>query len=460
MERISLTFLAMSEDVLMVSISGLRGIVGRTLTPEVAARYAAAFGRRLRETTGKAQPLVVLGRDGRPSGPELVDAAARALASVGCRAIRLGVATTPGTAVMVLHLGADGGIVVTASHNPSQWNGMKLLRHDGVAPPPEEARRIISDFESAPPPTCADAAAVEDDDRAAVIHAQRIVEHIDVAAIRKRRFRVVIDSVNGSGGPGTAPLLEKLGVDAVRLFAAGNGQFPHPPEPTAEHLTGLCDAVREHGAAVGFAQDPDADRLALVDETGRYVGEEYTLALCAQRVLQRRPGPVATNLSTSRMVEDVAADRGCPVYRTPVGEANVAASMRAHNAVIGGEGNGGVIWPVISHIRDSLAGIALVLELMAMSGKPLSELVNAIPRYAIVKDKQPIEAGAAAAIERLRSAYSDRPIDLQDGLRIETETGWVHVRPSNTEPILRIIAEAETEPAARAMIDEIRSRMR
>jgi phosphomannomutase len=255
-------------------------------------------------------------------------------------------------------------------------------------------------------------------------------------------------------------LLETLGVELVHLYAEPTGQFPHTPEPTRENLTGLCEAVREHGADIGFAQDPDADRLAVVDEAGRYIGEEYTLALAALHVLSRTPGPAVANLSTSRMLDDLAERYGGHVIRTPVGEANVAAAMREHQAVIGGEGNGGVIWPPIACVRDSLGGMALLLELLAGRDQPLSRIVADIPAYAIVKTKQPIAPGGAEGIlQRLADRYADEKLDTQDGVRIDRDRGWVHVRPSNTEPILRVIAEAPDQSAAEALIDEMRQQI-
>ncbi|MFA7235884.1 MAG: phosphoglucosamine mutase [Phycisphaeraceae bacterium] len=450
----------MSDAPLMVSVSGLRGWVGQSLTPEVAARFAAAFGSWLRESTGQPHPHVVFGRDSRPSGAMVERAATAGLLATGCRVTTLGIVTTPSVAIMIDHLHADGGMVATASHNPIQWNGLKPLNRDGVAPPPEQARQIIERFHT----NRCDYAAVEKlqpvdhDDTANRVHVERLLKHIDAQAIRNRKPKVVLDSVHGAGGPATAMLMEELGVELVHLFAQTTGQFPHTPEPTRENLVGLSGVVREHHADIGMAQDPDADRLALVDERGRYIGEEYTLALAAMHVMGGHPGGTgAANLSTSRMIDDIAATNGGSVYRTPVGEANVAAAMRRHQCIIGGEGNGGVIWPVIAHVRDSLTGIALVLELLATTGKSVGGLVASIPAYAIVKDKLPIQPGMAErTIAAVREKFAGEKIDEQDGIRVDLAEGWVHVRPSNTEPIMRIIAEAADEKTARRLIDEVR----
>ena len=449
----------MPDAPLMLSISGLRGLIGSSLTPPVAARYAAAFGTWLRESTGQAHPIVVIGRDSRPSGPMIEAAALAGLNAVGCKAVSIGIATTPTTGVMVEHLGASGGMVITASHNPIIWNGIKALRHDGVAPPPDQAAEIIARFHD----DRVDYAAVEDlqpieqDSTADREHIDRILAHIDIGAIREAKLKVVLDSVHGAGGPVTAELMHELGVELVHLYPEATGLFPHVPEPTRENLVGLSGEVRKHRAHIGLAQDPDADRLAIVDETGAYIGEEYSLALCAAHVLGKEKGPVAANLSTSRMVDDIAAQHGVEVVRTQVGEANVAAGMRAAGAVIGGEGNGGVIWPKVVHVRDSLGTAALLLEMLAQTGRSVSELAAAIPAYSIVKDKIPVVPGLLdKAMEPVQVEFADATIDLQDGFRADYDDRWVNLRASNTEPIVRIIAEASDEAGARELIDRVK----
>ncbi len=456
----------MTDAPLMLSVSGMRGHVGRSLTPPLAARYGAALGTWFKEATGCSCPHVVMGRDSRPSGPWVAAAAASGLVATGCRVTDLGVASTPAVAVMADHLHAHGGIVVTASHNPIIWNGIKALRSDGAAPPPDQAAQIIDrfhrdDFDYAPVESLAP---MQRDDTAARVHVQRVLAHVDVQRIRAAGLTAVIDSVHGAGGDEAALLLDALGVRRVHLYAQPTGLFPHPPEPIREHLVELAAAVNQHQAAIGFAQDPDADRLALIDDAGTYIGEEYTLALCALHVLsQRRPGTAtpataAANLSTSRMLDDIAAAHGAAVIRTPVGEAHVADAMRKHHALIGGEGNGGVIWPNVIHVRDSLAGMALILELLAVTGKTLSALVQTIPRYAIIKDKLEIAGlDIPTLLTKVSGTFSNAKSDTQDGLRLDWPDRWVHIRPSNTEPILRIIAEARDEPAARDLIARVRA---
>lgn len=457
----------MSTAPLMLSVSGLRGLVGSSLTPPLTARYAAAFGQWLQtqHTDQSNPPHVVLGRDSRGSGQMVEMAAASGLIAVGCRVTCLGIAATPSVAIMAEHLNAQGGMVITASHNPIIWNGIKALRHDGVAPPPDQAAQIIAHF-NADDVTYAPVEALQPlnhDDTTHRVHVDRVLAHIDADAIRKRKPKVVLDSVHGAGGPAAAMLLKELGVEVVHLYAETTGQFPHTPEPTRDNLVGLTEAVREHGADIGFAQDPDADRLALVDDLGRYIGEEYTLALTALHVLGRDDRPdnpsVAANLSTSRMIDDIAEKAGATVTRTAVGEANVADAMRSNpNTAIGGEGNGGVIWPRVVYVRDSISGIALMLELLAKRGEKLSRTVDTIPSYAIVKEKLDLATiEPRAALDRVREHFASQKVDDQDGVRVDWPDRWVHARASNTEPILRIIAEATSEDTAKKMIAEVRN---
>lgn len=459
--------MAMADAPLMLSVSGLRGVIGESLTPTVAAKYAAALGSWFieRRPAKQGSPVhVVVGRDSRPSGAMIEMAAVAGLMAAGCRVTTLGICTTPGVGVMVQHHKADGGVVITASHNPIIWNGIKALGSDAAAPPAEHARRIVERFQQDDISYAGvlQLQRVTHDDSVDLIHTRAVLNQIDVDAIRARRFKVVLDSVHGAGGPSTARLLRELGVELIHLHGEPSGLFPHPPEPTRENLVGLCEAVRAHGADLGLAQDPDADRLALVDEHGSYIGEEYTLALCAWHVLQTRAGSnatVAANLSTSRMLDDVAAMTGASVLRSAVGEANVVARMRAADAIIGGEGNGGVIWPAVVHVRDSLGSAALILEMLAQRRRSLSQLVAAIPRYAMIKDKVDLKPGSGQGLaDRLRSHFTQQKLDTQDGIRIDWPDRWVHIRPSNTEPIIRVIAEARDDGQARELINLVKEK--
>lgn len=441
---------------LMISVSGVRGVIGQTMTPTLALEFGQAFGHFLRQTVSSDKPLrVAIGRDTRPSGPMVLSALTAGLLSVGVNVVDVGIATTPSVALMGRFLGTAASIVITASHNPIIWNGIKFLRHDGIAFPPEQAAAIKAAWEARAGELqpIENIGLLQTDSRVHAHHVQTVLPLVDVKAIVSRHFRVVLDSVNGAGCIGTPMLLGKLGVEMVHLNGEATGHFAHIPEPTKENLTDLCAQVKRHKAAVGFAQDPDADRLAIVDELGNYIGEEYTLALGTYARLLSKPGPVVANLSTSRMVDDIAAKFGCTVYRTPVGEANVAGKMIDVAAVIGGEGNGGLIDLRVGPVRDSFLAIAMTLDLMTRTGKTISQLVAELPRYAMLKTKfECTRAQADALVVKAKNALSQERIDTQDGVRVDFADGWVHVRPSNTEPIARVIAEAKTPERAQELV--------
>jgi phosphomannomutase len=484
-----MTTLATSPAPLMLSVSGCRGVVGSSMSPEVAARFGLVAGAYFRERfSGTGRPLVVIGRDGRVGGQILAQAAAAGLAGAGCDVLDLGVAMTPTVGVMVDAKAAAGGIVVTASHNPQHWNGLKpmIRENSGLrstigapsasAPPKAFADQLIERYraaERAGAPSvgydalgeitpAATGAALDLPSEGAFAHIQKVRDALSAVGIAEDRrwqaLRCVVDSVNASGREAARHFLGQT--LAHHLGDSPSGVFPHTPEPTRENLQHLCRFVADKGASVGFAQDPDADRLALIDETGAYIGEEYTLALCAQAVLEAEQSAgrsvagatLCVNLSTSRMIEDVAQRFGARVVRTAVGEANVVEAMKSHGAIFGGEGNGGVIWPRVTYIRDSLSGMGLILGLLARTGRRLSELAAAIPAYAIVKRKAdlPDLALAPRAVEAVARAFPGLPHDRQDGIRIEfaQQRAWLHVRGSNTEPIIRLIAEAPSTDIA------------
>ncbi len=451
-------------DALMIGVSGMRGTIGGTLTPQVVSQMAAAFAVFLKQT---AQPQngthlrLAFGRDSRPSGSWVRDSAIGTLTASGVEVIDLDVVTTPGVAMMVKWLSADAGMIATASHNPIQWNGLKLLNSQAVALPPEQAEQIKALYES----RSSDFVRVQQlvparkNGETHALHVKRVLEHVDVLGISSKRFKVVLDSVNGAGCVASATLLSKLGCQLSHINATPDGQFPHEPEPTAANLTGLAVEVKRQRAAVGFAQDPDADRLAIVDENGTYIGEEYSLALAARLIMAKKPGAVtAANLSTSRMLDDIAAKYGGRVVRTPVGEANVVHAMLREGSTIGGEGNGGVIDPRIVPGRDSLVGMAYVLQLMAETGKTISQLVAEIPHYDIVKTKfECRREDANRAVEAIKKEFASERVDTQDGIRIDWDTSWVHARSSNTEPIMRIIAEAPDRAMAEKRIAAVQA---
>ena len=446
---------------LMVSVSGVRGRVGEALTPDVASRFAAAFGAYMNErASGRAR--VVLGRDSRTSGPMLSRAVSAALEGVGCDVIEVGLVPTPTALMAVRHHGADGGIVVTASHNPVEWNALKLASGSGMFLDAGEAAAMRTHLERAVPWQGWDGlGAVTRDEGAAARHVEAILAlpYLDVEAIRARRFTVALECIRGAGAVTLPPLLEALGCEVHGLNLEPDGRFPRKPEPVAENLGELEALVRETGADIGLATDPDADRLSLVDERGRAIGEDYTLALAARVVLRHRHGAVVTNLSTSRVVEDAARDAGAPFHRAAVGEINVARRMQKEGAVIGGEGNGGVILPDLHHTRDAQVAAALILQLLAEEGRPVSGIVAGSPRYAIVKASvaRP-EGDLEPAYARLEAELGADTTDRQDGLWLGwTESGrWLHFRPSGTEPIVRMIAEAPTENEARGLVDAAR----
>ncbi len=453
----------MVTDGLMVSVSGVRGRVGEALTPEVVTTFAAAFGAwaLAGADRGAKRPRVVVGRDSRVSGPMFHRAVLAALQSVGCDIIDVGIAPTPTIQLAVESLHAAGGLAITASHNPIEWNALKFIAPTGLFLSAEEGAAMRAGMERGIPRASWDHLGEVELDREAVArHIDRILElpYIDVEAIRARRLHVALDCVRGAGGVIMPVLLERLGCRTTAINLETDGRFPRPPEPIAANLGALEALVRASGADVGFAVDPDVDRLALVDETGRAIGEDYTLALAMAAVLKRQPGPVVTNLSTSRLIDDVAADANVRVIRSAVGEVNVALRMRAERAPVGGEGNGGVIVSALHLGRDAPVGAALVLQLLSdAEGATLSTVVARWPRYAIVKDKLERPAGSLdRAYEALKQAFPGAGVDTQDGLRLAWADSWLHVRPSGTEPIVRVIAEAKTEAQARDLVAQAR----
>lgn len=474
----------------MLGVSGMRGITGRSLTPAVALRYAAAFGTFLCERG--LSPHVIIGRDGRRGGEAIYEAAVAGLLGSGCSVTRLGVASTPTIGFAAMGE-VDGAVIITASHNPQEWNGLKLLiagtagngetEFDfACAPPAELAEQIIEQYHDGP--SWAESAAfrpLEDEPDASYEHWVHVASHVltmlpeeaqqDWSEHGSIGLRCVLDGVNSSGALVGVPFLDYL-ADAIPLNCSTTGVFPHTPEPTKENLSGkggLCTVVPGVEADVGFAQDPDADRLAIVDEAGRYIGEEYTLVLSALALLEAdedtNDAVLVTNLSTSRMIDDLAERFGARVERTPVGEAHVVGRMLElladdKNVVLGGEGNGGVIWPAVSFVRDSVVAMGLTLALIARHNKPLSQIVDGLPSYAIVKRKQDIPSKDAAkpAIDAVAKAFEGRGrVDLQDGVRVDLDNqkAWLSLRASNTEPIVRLIAEAPDRTTANALLDEV-----
>jgi phosphomannomutase len=449
----------MSNSGLMVSVSGIRGRVGEALTPEVVAMYASAFGAwASRRGHGKH---VVVGRDSRVSGPMFHRIVVSSLQLAGCNVIDIGLTTTPTCQLAVEHHHAAGGLMISASHNPIEWNALKFIGPTGLfleKAEGEEMRALVE--QGIPRATWNEIGSVEQDDRAIQRHVERVlsIPYVDVEGIRRHNYHVALDCVRGAGAAIMPLLLERLGCRVSAINLETDGRFPRPPEPVAENLGEQERLVLESGAAIGFAVDPDVDRLALVSDEGRAIGEDFTLALAARVVLRHRKGPVVTNLSTSRIVEDVAVAAGAPMVRTPVGEVNVAVAMRDQRSPIGGEGNGGVILPEIHLGRDAPVGAALLLQLLHEENTALSRIVSSLPRYVIVKDKldRP-NASLDAVYEALKAAFPGASVDTQDGLRLSWPDRWVHVRPSGTEPIVRVIAEAPSDAEARELVSQSRA---
>ncbi len=450
-------------DGLVVSVSGFRGRVGDPLTPEFVCSLAAAFGTFLRRSAGVTDAPrgdVIIGRDSRTSGPMLVDAASAGLVSVGCNVVDLGMVPTPTLMLAVADSDALGGIEITASHNPAEWNALKFAAPEGTFLDSETMSEFL-EFALHEEPTRAgwdELGAVGLDQDAVARHLAAILAlpQLDLPALRARGFKVALDCVRGAGATIMPQLLDAMGCEMVAINTETDGRFPRDPEPTADNLAELADFVRAEGADLGLAVDPDVDRLSLVNERGVPLGEDFTLALACSVVLRRTPGKVVTNLSTSRVVEDVARAYGGELVRAPVGEINVARRMQSEAAVVGGEGNGGVILPDLHYTRDAPVASALILQHLVDEGTTLSAAAERWPSYTIVKKKIsfPREGLPDAYAELERQLASDG-VDSSDGLRLHwyARQAWLHVRPSGTEPVVRLIAEAPERVEAEELIE-------
>lgn len=434
----------------IISVSGLRGIVGESIDPTVAIFYACAFASQL-----PPGPMV-LSRDGRGSGSMLAEAIRSGLCACG-RIVRYAdVASTPTLGILVRELKAAGGIQISASHNPAPYNGLKLFGPDGRVVSASQGQLVLERFQQrdirwAPFDALGTVAPLDDTTSR---HLELVLDTVDCDRIRKRRFKVVLDSNHGAGAALAQRLFESLNVDAQVLGAAADGAFEHPPEPTAENLKGVASQALAWGADVVFCQDPDADRLAIIDERGRYIGEEYTLAVTLRHRLRSQPGPVVINCATSRMSVEIAEQLGSMCHLSPVGEAHVTDKMLAVGAVYGGEGNGGPIDPRVGYVRDSFVAIAQVLDALAQTGKTMSQLIEDLPHYAIHKTTITLDRDRIPGwISELEFHNREAAITRMDGLRLDWPDRWLLVRPSNTEPIVRAIAEARNDATARALCE-------
>ena len=444
----------------IITAAGLRGVIGKALNPNVAIQYAAAFAA----TAPKG--LFVITRDSRPSGELFAHAIHAALNALGLPTLDAGITATPTTGILIRQHNAAGGIQISASHNPSEFNGLKLLSHEGRAISKEHADRVLERYQKNEIPwvshqnigkcsVCPDTATA---------HLDAVLQTVNAKAIAQRKFKVLLDANHGAGAVLGAKLLEQLGCCVTILGEEPTGLFAHTPEPTAESLAGVCEIVKQGDFDIAFCQDPDADRLALIDADGRYIGEEYSVALCLEHILQtarkreygRKLGPMVINCATSRLCEDIGQKYGIPVFRSAVGEANVVEMMLEKDAIFGGEGNGGTIDPAVGYIRDSFSGMSQILDAMTATGKTIANLADALPKYAMAKRKMELEQSRVPAIlERAALAFKDLPCDFMDGLRIDYGDAWVLFRGSNTEPIIRIFAEAPTAERAESLCDEM-----
>jgi phosphomannomutase len=438
---------------LKISISGVRGVVGESLTPTLLTRFTQAFG------TFVGPGTIVIGRDTRTSGEMVRQAVVAGLLSSGCRVLDLNVCPVPTVQLLVRGRGARGGIAITASHNPAEWNALKFINSSGLFLAGAQARQLLDIYHQGEYVKVRGALmrSVERETGALDVHIKAVLDALGPLPPNARKLKAVVDCCNGAGSVVAPRLLEALGAEVVAINATPDGTFPRGAEPVPENLGALSDAVRASGADVGFAQDMDADRLAVVDERGEPLGEEYTLVLAARQVLSKERGAVVANLATTSVLDSVAREFGSPIYRSKIGEANVTEEMRRVGAVVGGEGNGGVIYPRINFARDSLVAMALVLHLLADTGRAVSELMSELPRSYMVKEKIECRSDRIQRVSKaVRAAFADKQQDLRDGVKVMTDSGWFLVRGSNTEPIIRLVAESQDEAEARRLVEELR----
>jgi phosphomannomutase len=449
---------------LKVTISGVRGIYGTDLTDTAAFDLARAFGQYL---SPKGRTTVVVGTDTRSSSPALREAVFNGLRAGGIIPVDIGVCPTPTVQIMTRELHADGGIMITASHNPKEWNGLKFIRPDGIFLNAHEAERFLDIYyHKLGQPQKNEHIVIEENGEALEVHLQKVLEYVDVPLIKEQKFKVALDAANGAGCVIGQRLLEELGCTVYMVNGEPKGDFNRNPEPIPENLKELMSMVKKFGADIGFAQDADADRLAIVNETGAPIGEDNTLALASDYILHKvskgNAGGeklIVTNLSTSRVMEDIAGKHGGKVVRTKIGEVNVSEQLKHLNAAVGGEGNGGVMIPAIGYGRDSIAGIAVLLEYLAASKKSVSELVAQNPAYIMYKTKIECnsEAEVKTLLDKVRKKYANEELNELDGVKVIFKNGnWLHVRSSNTEPIIRIIAEAGTLMEAKRIAESLK----
>ncbi len=447
---------------LIKSISGIRGTIGGkigdNLTPIDLVKFASAYATWVKSQGGKK---IVIGRDARISGEMVQNIVEGAVMAIGIDIIAIDLATTPTVELAVVHYNADGGIILTASHNPKQWNALKLLDKNGEFLNAEQGAVVLETAQN-------DSYVFVDIDNIGKVverssyderHIQEVLDlkMVDLEAVKKAKFKVVVDAVNSVGGVVIPQLLRAMGAEVVELYCTPNGEFPHNPEPLKEHLGDIMELVKKEKADLGVVVDPDVDRLVLISETGEMFGEEYTLVAIADYILSKTKGSTVSNLSSSRALKDITERHGCTYTTAAVGEVNVVAKMKETNAVFGGEGNGGVIYPESHYGRDALVGVALVLSYLALSGKTMSQLRASYPHYEMSKNKIALDASVdvEALLDAVKKQYASEEITDIDGVKIDFEEGWVHLRKSNTEPIVRVYSEHKTVEKAEKMAQEV-----
>ena len=449
----------------MTGVSGVRGVFADSLNPEIVLRYAARFGEYIKANSlnPSPKPKIVVGRDSRTTGPAMLSTVVSALLSVGCDVVEIGIVPTPTVLLNVKKHSAQGGIAITASHNPPEWNAMKFVDGDGMFLSAAKAAQFLASVND--PITWVDwqnVGTLTHDSAAISYHINKVLEigYLDLGRIRSKRFRVVLDSVNGAGGLASPLLLERLGCEVIEINSAPTGVFAHPAEPLNQNLTQLEEAVRIHKADIGFATDPDVDRLSIVSELGSCIGEEYSVVLAELYVLPKNKGDIVVNLSTSMLSDHVAQRFGVKVHRAKVGEINVGKLMQEINSPIGGEGNGGIICPPVNYTRDALSGMALILGLLAESGKTVSQIVDELPRYYFAKDKLELEpAKMDTVMETIPELLTGYELDRRDGIKAVSNDHWIHIRKSGTEPIIRIYVESPSETQSRDICSSLIKRI-
>ncbi len=443
-----------------LNVSGYRGIWGQDLNEQIAFEFGIAFAKFIKNSGGKE---ILVGRDARKTGGVIFESLQTAFKNEGLEIEYAGIIPTPSMLFLIKKLSFDGGVMITASHNPPEYNGLKFINKNGLFATQTEIEEITKNKEDLSPQTLPvyspEARPQEFPDNAKFrkLHIDEIFKNIDVSLIKSKKFKVALDPINSAGSIIAQELLKELSCEVYAINTEQNGEFAHEPEPLPKNLAQIGKAVLDSKSIVGFAQDPDADRLVIVNEKGEVLNEEYTLALSVKSVLSKNPGDIVINMSTSRVNEDIAKSYGGKTYRSKIGEANVVEMIQATNSIMGGEGGGGVIYPKINTARDSLVGIALTLELLARENKNISEITESLPQYVMKKDKITFTGKLDELYENLKITFKDATLNTLDGVRFDwADSSWIHVRPSNTEPVVRIIGEAKEENRINTIFDQVR----